>query len=43
MEFSHKVSKKMLRFKNYKHMPNNDHRILANNPRVCNDPNNTEA
>jgi hypothetical protein len=38
MEFSHNVSKKMLRFKHYKHMPNYDHRIAANDPRVCNDP-----
>jgi hypothetical protein len=43
MEFSHKVSKKMLCFKNCKHVPNYDHRIAANNPRVCNDPNNAKT
>jgi hypothetical protein len=43
MEFSHIVSKKMLHFKHYKHVPNYDHRIAANNPRVCNDPNNAET
>ncbi len=42
MELSHNVSKKMFHFKHYKHMPNYDHRIAANNPRVCNDPNNAE-
>ncbi len=42
MEFSHNVSKKMLRFKNYKHVPNYNHRIAANNPRVCNNPNNAK-
>jgi hypothetical protein len=29
MEFSHNVSKKKLHFKNYKHVPNYDHRIAA--------------
>jgi hypothetical protein len=43
MEFSHNVSKKTLRFKNYKHVPNYNHRIAANNPRVCNAPNNAET
>ncbi len=42
MEFSHNVSKKMLCFKNYKHVPNYDHRIAANDPRVCNNPNNAK-
>ncbi len=42
VEFSHNVSKKMLRFKNYMHVPNYDHRIVANDPRVCNNPNNAE-
>jgi hypothetical protein len=42
MESSHNLSKKMLRFKNYKHVPNYDHRIAANDPRVCNDPNNAK-
>ncbi len=43
IEFSHNVSKKMLRFKNYKHVPNYDHRIAANNPRVHNNPNNAKT
>jgi hypothetical protein len=38
MEFSHNVSKKMLRFKHYQHVPDYDHKIAANNPRVRNDP-----
>ncbi len=42
MKFSHNVPKKMLRFKSYKHMPNYDHRIAANNPEVHNDPNKAE-
>jgi hypothetical protein len=40
MEFRHNVSKKMLRFRHYQHMPDYDHRIAANNPRVRNNPNN---
>jgi hypothetical protein len=43
MEFSHNVSKKTLRFKNYKHVPNYNHRIVANNPRICNDANNAKT
>ncbi len=43
MEFSHNVSKKMLQFKHYKHVPNYNHRIATNNPRVCNNPNNAET
>jgi hypothetical protein len=43
MEFSHNVSKKMLHFKQYKHVPDFDHRILANNPRVRNNLNNVET
>ena len=43
MEFSHNVSKKMLRFRHYRHVPDYDHRIAANNPRVCNDPNNPKT
>ncbi len=43
MEFSHNVSKKMLRFRHYKHVPDYDHRIAANDPRVRNDPNNAET
>jgi hypothetical protein len=42
MEFSHNMSKKMICFKNYKHVPNYDHRIAANEPRNCNDPNNAK-
>ncbi len=42
MEFSHNVSKKMLRFRHYQHVPNYDHRIAANDPRVRNNPNNAE-
>jgi hypothetical protein len=42
MEFSQYVSKKMLRFNNYKHVPNYNHRIVANNPRVRNNPNNAK-
>ncbi len=43
MKFSHNVSKKMLRFKNYKHVPNYNHRIAANKPRVCNNANNAKT
>ncbi len=43
MEFSHNVSKKMLRFKSYKHVPNYDHRIAANDPRVYNNSNNAKT
>jgi hypothetical protein len=43
MQFSHNVSKKMLHFKNYQHVPNYDHRIAANDPRVRNDSNNAET
>jgi hypothetical protein len=39
MEFSHNVSKKMLKFQNYCHIPNFEHQIHTNDPRVCNDPN----
>jgi hypothetical protein len=42
MEFSHNMSKKMLCFKNYKHVPNYNHRIAANDPGVCNNPNNAK-
>jgi hypothetical protein len=42
MESSHNVSKKMLRFRHYRHVPDCDHRIAANNPRVRNDPNNAK-
>ena len=43
MEFSHNVSKKMLRFRHYRHVPDYDHRIAANNPRVRKDSNNAET
>ncbi len=43
MQFSHNVSEQMLRFKNYQHVPNYNHRIVANDPRVRNDPNNAET
>jgi hypothetical protein len=42
MEFSHNVSKRMLTFQNYRHVPNFDHRVSANNPCICNDPNNAK-
>ncbi len=42
IEFSHNVSKKMLRLRHYRHVPDYDHRIAANNPRVRNDPNKAE-
>ncbi len=42
MEFSHNVSKKMLRFRHYRHVPDYDHRIAANDPRVRNNPNNAK-
>ena len=43
MEFSYNVSKKMLKFQNYRHIPNFDHQIHTNNPRERNDPNNSET
>ncbi len=43
MELSHNVSKKMLRFRHYRHVPDYDHRIAAKDPRVRNDPNNAET
>jgi hypothetical protein len=43
MEFSHNVSKKMLKFQNYRHIPNFAHQINKNDPRVRNDPNNTAS
>ena len=43
MEFSHNVSKKMLKFQNYRHIPNFEHQIQNNDPRVRNDPNNSET
>ncbi len=42
MQFSHNVSKKMLRFNNYQHIPKYNHKIVANDPRVCNNPNNAK-
>jgi len=32
MEFSHNVSKRMLKFQNYRHIPNFEHQIPANDP-----------
>ncbi len=43
MEFSHNVSKRMLKFQNYRHISNFEHQISANDPRVGNDPNNAET
>ncbi len=43
MEFTHNVSKRMLTFQNYRHVPNFDHGVSANNPRVRNNPNNTKT
>jgi hypothetical protein len=43
MEFSHNISKKMLSFKHYQHIPNFDHRISAHNPTVWNNPNNAKT
>ncbi len=43
LEFSHNVSKRMLRFRTYRHAPEFDPGIAANDPRVRNDPNNAEA
>ncbi len=43
VEFSHNVSKKMLRFKHHQHIPNFDHRILPTDPRVWNNPHNTKT
>jgi hypothetical protein len=42
MEFSHNVSKRMLKFQNYRHIPNFEHQIHADDPQVRNDPNNAE-
>jgi hypothetical protein len=39
MEFSHNVSRKMIRFKTHCHIPNSKHSIAPNNPRARNDPN----
>jgi hypothetical protein len=43
MEFSHNISKRMLKFQNYRHIPNFEHQTHANDPRVRNDPNNAET
>ncbi len=42
MEFNHYVSKRMLTFQNYRHVPNFDHWVSANNPHARNDPNNAK-
>jgi hypothetical protein len=43
MEFSHNVSRKMLSFQNYQHLPNFEHQIPENNTRQRNNPNNTKT
>jgi hypothetical protein len=43
MEFSHNVSKRMLKFQNYRHIPNFEHQIPTNDLRVRNDQNNAET
>mgnify|MGYP006183761981 CR=1 FL=1 len=43
LEFSHNVSKRMLRFRTHRHVPEFDQGIAANDPRVRNDPNNVET
>jgi hypothetical protein len=43
MEFSHNVSKRMLTFQTFRHIPNFDHQVSANNQRVRNNPNNAET
>jgi hypothetical protein len=43
MEFSHNVSKRMLTFQNYCHIPNFDHGVSAKDSHVRNDPNNAET
>jgi hypothetical protein len=43
MEFSQKVSKRMLTFQNYHHVPNFDHWVSANNPCICNNPSNAKT
>jgi hypothetical protein len=42
MEFSHNVSKRMLTFQNYCHIPNFKHQVSANDPQVRNDPDNAK-
>jgi hypothetical protein len=42
IDFSHNVSKRMLFFQNYRHIPNFEHQVSANEPQVRNDPSNTE-
>ncbi len=39
MEFSHNVSRRMLNYQNYRHVPNIKHQILENNTQLRNDPN----
>jgi hypothetical protein len=43
MEFSHNVSKRMLQFQNYCHIPNFEHQIAANDPPIRNDLNNAKT
>jgi hypothetical protein len=43
MKFSHNVSTRMLQFQNYRHIPNFEHQVAANDPQVRNDPNNAKT
>ncbi len=43
LEFSHNVSKRMLRFRTHRHVPDFDPGTAANDPRVQNNPNNAET
>jgi hypothetical protein len=43
MEFSHNVSKRMLTFLTFRHIPNFDHQVSANDPQVRNNPNSAET
>jgi hypothetical protein len=43
VELSHNLSKRSLTFQNYRHVPNFDHWVSANNPLVRNDPNNAKT
>jgi hypothetical protein len=43
MEFSHNISRRMLNYQNYRHIPNFEHQILENHTRQRNDPNNAKT
>jgi hypothetical protein len=43
MEFSHNVSKRMLNFQNYRHIPNFEHQVSTNDLPVRNNPNNAKT